>query len=185
VIFGDGSQTLRKLASGGSITTLTLVDDTGASFPFQWATALVANAQGQLYFTDGWRVFKVVVQGTQGTVSLVAGGNPNLSGSIDGDALTQASFSSIYDMTLDAAGNLYVMDDLLLRQITPQGQVRTLAGKAGTNALLDGVGTGASFNDIPYGDSLTATPGGEVYVLDSGFLRKVEAVKAPSTPAKN
>jgi len=183
VFIADGRQKLRKLASDGAIATLTLVDETGAPFPLTDWVAMVVDAKGQLYAANSQRVFKVVVQGTQGTLIRVAGSGAT--GVADGDALTAATFSSIYNLSLDAAGNLYVSDYNLLRQITPQGQVRTLAGNQTSPAMADGVGTGAGFGDILRRSGLTATPGGELYVVDSGFLRKVEAVKAPSTPAKN
>jgi sugar lactone lactonase YvrE len=183
VFIADGRQKLRKLASDGAIATLTLVDETGAPFPLTDWVAMVVDAKGQLYAANSQRVFKVVVQGTQGTLIRVAGSGAT--GVADGDALTAATFSSIYNLSLDAAGNLYVSDYNLLRQITPQGQVRTLAGNQTSPAMADGVGTGAGFGDILRRTGLTVTPGGELYVVDSGFLRKVEAVKAPSTPAKN
>jgi hypothetical protein len=44
------------------------------------------------------------------------------------------------------------------------------------------VGASARFGLVVAG-GIAATPGGEVYLVDSGFLRKVEAVKAPSTLA--
>jgi sugar lactone lactonase YvrE len=169
---------LRKLASDGSISTLTLVDANGAAFPATYWTALVVDAQGRLYASSSNQVFKVVVQGTQGTVSRVAGSNSF--GNADGDALTQATFHSINNLTLDAAGNLYVMDDSsLLRQITPAGQVLTLAGGGGNGDAVDGIGAGVGFRSLVTG-GLAVTPGGTLYVVDSGKLRKVEAVKAPN-----
>ncbi len=181
---------VRHVARDGAITTLSLVDGNGATFTP--GPGITVDAQGKLYVANASysQLFKVTVQGVQGTVALVAGqegARPTIGA--DGDALTQATFSGAYGLAADPAGNLYVMDYSSngiprLRQITPNGQVRTLAGGSSVRIPLDGVGANAEFAFVNAG-GIAATPGGEVYVVDNGFLRKVEAVKAPSAPAKN
>jgi sugar lactone lactonase YvrE len=75
-----------------------------------------------------------------------------------------ASFSSAYGIAIDAAGNLYVSDknDYLIRKITSDGVVTTLAG-SGTYGTADGTGTTASFSE-PVG--ITVDVAGNVYVTD-------------------
>jgi sugar lactone lactonase YvrE len=180
---------VRHVTRDGAIATLTLVDGNGATFTP--GPGITVDSQGKLYVANASysQVFKVTVQGTQGTVALVAGTGGTVSGAgADGDALTQATFATAYGLTADTAGNVYVMDYsrgsfvARLRQITPSGQVHTLAGGGGNRELVDGVGASARFGLVVAG-GIAATPGGEVYLVDSGFLRKVEAVKAPSTLA--
>lgn len=183
VFFIEPGGVMRKLDSSGAITTLNLVDSNSNAFPTTSWAALAIGTQGEIYASTGNRVFKVVVQGRQGTVTLVAG-NGGV-GVTDGDALTQANFNGALAMGVDAAGNLYTADNYvnggLVRQITPAGQVRTLAGGRNSNVSdrLDGLGGGARFGTI-YTGALAVSSGGEVYVIDSSYLRKVEAVKAPA-----
>ncbi len=166
-------QKLRKLGKDGAISTLTLFNADGTPFPSWDGLGIYCDAAGQLYIATGRQVFKVAVQGTRGTATLVAG-NAALSGADDGDALNRATFSGVYGMSRDVAGNLYVTDGTLVRMITPGGQVRTLAGNNNQGQSADGLGSGATFGWI---SRITVTPGGEVYVVDGNFLRKVEAIK--------
>jgi hypothetical protein len=172
-VYFTESQKLRRLAKDGAISTLTLVNADETPFPMVKGMGIHCDAAGQLYVATGRQVFKVAVQGATGTATLVAG-NAALSGSDDGDALTQATFSGANGLSSDAAGNLYVADGSLLRMISPGGRVRTLAGNTNEGQRADGLGTDAKFGGM---NRITVTPGGEVYVVDGRFLRKVEAIK--------
>ena len=72
-------------------------------------------------------------------------------------------------MALDSTGNLYVGDtergteNGTIRKITPEGQVTTLAGKAGTIGSTDGMGSIARFSG-PFGVAVDSA--GIVYVAD-------------------
>jgi hypothetical protein len=48
VILGEGDQKLPTLANDGSISKLTMVDDTCAPFLFDSVVGMVFNAQGHL-----------------------------------------------------------------------------------------------------------------------------------------
>jgi len=87
-------------------------------------------------------------------------------GSVDG-AGTAARFDLPDDVAVDRAGNLYVadVDNFTVRKIAPDGDVTTLAGKAGVRGSADGIGTSARF----YFPLAVAVDGaGNVYVVDSG-----------------
>lgn len=77
-------------------------------------------------------------------------------------------------MTVDATGNLYISDvgNETIRKITPQGQVRTLAGVPGMGGTTDGSGYGGRFK-YPWG--LAVDGDGNVYVGDivAHTIRKV------------
>jgi sugar lactone lactonase YvrE len=98
------------------------------------------------------------------TLQLVAGALGG-SGNVDGDRTT-ARFHSPQDVVPDAAGNLYVADQMnaTIRKITPAGVVTTVAGSAGQLGTADGVGAAARFY---YPSSLAVDPAGNIYVNDS------------------
>jgi hypothetical protein len=72
-------------------------------------------------------------------------------------------------VALDGGGNLYVEDrqSEVIRKITPEGVVTTLAGLADNGGTSDGVGSDAMFND---GYGVAADSAGNIYVADTGNL---------------
>ncbi len=85
-------------------------------------------------------------------------------GNLDGAALA-ARFNAPQGVARDAAGNLYVADqgNFTVRKISPAGVVTTLAGQAGVEGSVDGVGSAARFAG-PYGVAVDSA--GSVYVAD-------------------
>ena len=74
----------------------------------------------------------------------------------------------------DETGNVYVADihNCLIRKITPDGTVSTLAGALGVNENLDGMGASAHVSNMVYGMDCDAE--GNVWFVDTGswLLRK-------------
>ncbi len=106
------------------------------------------------------------------------------SGSADGTG-TSASFHNPEDVETDDDGNIYVADayNCIVRKITPEGVVTTLAG-ARRIGISDGTGTEAMFN----------TPGGldvdffgNIYVADffNHNIRKITSSGVVTTVAGN
>ena len=96
-----------------------------------------------------------------------------LAGSTQGyanDIGTSAMFNNPYDVVVDAAGNIFVVDygNFRIRKINPSGSVTTFAGS--TQGYADGVGTAAKFNYI-YGIAIDIS--GNLYVTDAGKIRKI------------
>jgi sugar lactone lactonase YvrE len=165
------SQCVRKVViATGVVTTLAgngmagYVDGTGMEAEFTFPRGITVDAAGNLYVAEyfGHHIRKIT---PAGVVTTVAGtGDQDY---VDGPAAT-ARFAFPASLTVDAAGNLYVVDagNRCIRQITPAGEVTTLAG--GTRGYLDGPALTAMF-DGP--ESIAITSDGIIYVSDRGLPR--------------
>jgi len=98
-----------------------------------------------------------------GQASTVAGNG--IAGYVDGSA-NKAQFSGPIGIAVDAHGNIYVADSYndRIRQITPSGQVSTVAGQ-GTPGYADGDRNAALF-DTPSG--IVVANDGSLIVADTG-----------------
>jgi len=174
----SSNHTIRKIASGGVVTTLAgapgragYVDATGLSAEFNQPYGIAIGGSGNLYVTElGNNTIRMVTPG--GVVTTVAGtsGSP---GSVDGTG-TSARFNQPIGIAIDASGNLYVADSSnnTIRKIASGGAVTTLAGSPGSAGTADGTGSAARFHS-PRGVATDAA--GNIYVADSESctIRKV------------
>ena len=111
--------------------------------------------------------------GASSSLALFAGDMQG-SGSDDGVGAS-ARFNAPQGIATDSAGNVYVADTFnsLIRKITPEGVVSTLAGAAGmpgSSDSTDGTGATARFN-FPH--SLGTDRAGNVYVPETYTIRKI------------
>ena len=115
-------------------------------------------------------------------VSTVAGSTTG--GGHADDQGAAARFSYPVGLAVDAAGTVYVGDQTnhVIRKITRDNRVSTLAGLAMRAGAADGQGTSARFNN-PMGVAVDAA--GNVYVADRGnhAIRKITPSGAVSTLA--
>ncbi|MBO0936653.1 hypothetical protein J2I47_08870 [Fibrella sp. HMF5335] len=133
---------------------------------------IAADDAGTLYITE-YKSSIVRKIDKNGTVSLLAG-QPMTTGYADGPG-NQALFNRPHGLTVDKVGTVYVCDmkNHLIRTISPDGRVGTLAGKAGVSGTADGVSDQARFNQ-PEGVAVNSR--GEVFVTDTYnyTIRKID-----------
>lgn len=95
-----------------------------------------------------------------------------------------ARFYSPQGVTTDSAGNVFIVDEgnHLIRKMTADGVVTTLAGKPGEPGSADGTGAEARF-DSPQG--IVADAAGNLYVTDTGnhTIRKITPAGVVTTLA--
>lgn len=103
-----------------------------------------------------------------GSLSLIAGSTGGHGYVLDGTGAA-ARFSGPGPLTVDSAGNVYVIDDTTVRKITPQGVVTTLAGTPGLSGGTDGVGPAARFY---FPNAIAVDLEGNVFVRDFD-IRKI------------
>jgi sugar lactone lactonase YvrE len=132
----------------------------------------VARApSGDVYVADSMMhtIRRISLAGDVATLA----GRPGTPGDADG-AAGDARFNQPTGLAVDSAGVLYVADtgNNLIRRVTADGQVSTVAGIFGVSGSRDGLGGEALFN-APSG--LAVDESGNLYVADTGnsTVRKI------------
>ncbi len=172
VIVADMSNnTIRKITPAGVVSTLAgraglsgHADGPGSQARFNCPYGVAVDAEGTVYVSDsGNHAIRLI--SPDGMVSTLAG-LPGYPGSTDGTG-DAARFWNPQGLAVDSEGTVYVADtgNQTIRKITPEGEVTTLAGLAGTSGTNDLPGLDARF-DSPGGIAVDAD--GNLYVADTG-----------------
>ncbi len=169
------NERIRKITAAGVVSTLAgsngygLTDGPGSSAQFHFPNGIAVDASGNVYVSDSqnYAVRKIT---PDGTVSTLAGDGTQ--GYKDGPGAT-AEFEYPYGVAVDASGNVYEVDeeDDRVREITPAGDVSTLAGN-GNQGLVNGA-TGSAEFDLE-GIAVDAS-GKNIFIADAGnnVVRKI------------
>jgi DNA-binding beta-propeller fold protein YncE len=116
----------------------------------------------------------------QGRVTTLAG-VPGRAGHLDAPVARDALFQDPQGLAVDEAGNILVADrgNHVIRKISAEGAVTTLAGLPGSPGALDGAGPGARFAGLR-GLALSVNLPGRafynLYVVDGHSVRRVTPV---------
>jgi PKD repeat protein len=167
-------------------------DATGSQAAFR-APSDVICTNGDAYVVDSEnhsirKVAKFTATGNGQIVTTFVGEKPkNLingqgaSGYQDGSGFN-ARFDTPKGITMDAAGNFYVTDNLnfCIRKITPAGAVTTLSGNAGQDGEVDGTGSTSRFGG-PWG--IAMYDANHVVITDNWntSVRKVNIISGKTT----
>lgn len=179
---------IRKITPAGVVTTIAggvefsnagSTDGTGREARFALPYDVAADASGNLYVADGNN--HTIRKITGDSVVTTFAGKAPVRVQVDGGRL-QARFSAIRDMTMDAAGNIFMIDGHMIRKLSAAGVVTTVAGvePSGAAEYVDGSAAVARFQD-PRG--LAIDVAGNVFVVEGSAhtLRKVAPDGAVST----
>jgi sugar lactone lactonase YvrE len=164
-IHANGVATFAGTGAGSS------QDGPGPSATFAYPLDVASDRRGNLYVADFFN-YKIRKITPEGQVTTLAGAGTE--GSADGPGAT-ATFAAPVQLTVDADGFVYVAETVgIIRRVSPEGFVTTIAGKAGVRGTADGVGDAARFN-VPSG--IAVDEQGTVYVSDSAnkTIRKLVA----------
>jgi gliding motility-associated-like protein len=161
------NQRIRKITPAGDVSTLAgkfigAGDGSGEAASFYNPQGIAIDAAGNLYVADTFNNLIRKISPAGDVITLAGSGSP---GNANGTG-TAASFNTPQNLTLDAAGNVYVTDlgNNLIRKITPLGDVSPYAGN-GFPGGINGPALLASFNK-PGG--IVADDIGDLFVSDFG-----------------
>jgi DNA-binding beta-propeller fold protein YncE len=194
-IFDSHNNAIRKVDTNGIISTVAgngtkgYSGDGGPATSAQLDTnpygGAAVDMAGNLYIAD---INNMVVRhvGTNGIISTVAGNGVKGYSGDDGPATSAQLFEPI-GVTLDAAGNLYIADDInnRIRKLGTNGIITTVAGNGTPSYSGDG---GPATNAALYSPAgLAFDAVGNLYIADSGnnAIRKLATNGVISTVAGN
>ncbi|WP_269532115.1 hypothetical protein [Chitinimonas sp. BJYL2] len=195
LIADHGLYAIRQLDKLGQVTTIAgptpaygHLDGQAQLAHFRSPSNLVRASNGDVYVGDGNVIRKIAANGTVTTLA----GSPGSNAVRDGNG-PQASFVSISAMALAPSGTLVVADNRLIRTVSPEGVVTTLAGNNAapicSSLGQDGLGSSAAFGSFIA--SLTVDKAGVIYasefLVDCGIIgiRAVGNVIRKITPDGN
>lgn len=205
-VFVDGSgnlyiadannQRVRMVDPSGVITTVAggsgwgFSGDGGpaTSAQLSYVTGICLDASGNLYIADNQNHRIRRVDAATKTITTVAGnGVPGYSG--DGGTATAASLNSPTGVSVDASGNLYIVDtqNNRIRKVNTSGVISTVAGGGAAGWPTFGDGGPATGASLSYPQGVFADGGGNLYIAESSYsrVRKVNASGIISTVAGN
>ncbi len=185
IYFADtGNDRLRKVDPSGNITTVAggagfdaPIGDGGPATQasLNFPQSVHVDGAGNIYTVGRNRVRKV---DPSGTISTVAGGDVG-----DGRPATETNLRTPYGISVDGGGNLYIADfsNYLIRKVDPSGTISTVAGDGGfAFTVEEGLATDVSLNNPV---DVFADGSGNLYIVEGGRIRKVDASGAISTIA--
>lgn len=181
-----GGCMVRKISTDGIVSTIAgsgiqgYRDGDAATAQFGNPKGIAVDASGIIYVADcGNHCIRKIEP--SGTVSTFAGNGQK--GFVDGPA-TEARFDYPEGLSIDAKGNLYVADEnnLVIRKITPSGEVSVYAGSGSSSLDVDGDRLSASFD---YPDDVAVGQNGELFVANRYAVRKISPDGYVSTYAGN
>ncbi|RJG05442.1 hypothetical protein D3870_04865 [Noviherbaspirillum cavernae] len=164
---------LKRITPAGEVSTLATQmqvcgpSDTDPNIARYCAIdSLALDNEGNVFFADDFTLKK---WSASGKLTVVAGGGTDTSANTSALAL---KLGRVAGLLVDPSGNIYVSegDNFVVRRISPNGQVTTIAGKYQTRGFADGQGADVLF----FGPGpMTFDPSGNIYILDVGKIPAV------------
>jgi hypothetical protein len=174
---------VRKINTSGIISTYAGNGTSGSSGDLGPATSAQLNSPASVFLDGNGNLFigdlggmKVRKVNSLGIISTFAGNGSAASGG-DGMAATSAQLLYPYDVTADAAGNVYICEsgNNKIRKVNTSGIMSTFAGVGGFVGGYDGDGGPAINAHLYHPSSIAIDAAGDIYIGDyeNNAIRKV------------
>ncbi|MGD9044407.1 MAG: Ig-like domain-containing protein [Desulfobacterales bacterium] len=142
-------------------------------------TDVYLDDEGNLYIAERYRGVRKV--DPSGIISTVAGGGAW--GTIgDGGPATEAHLYGVEEITMDSAGNLYIVESWnnSVRKVDNHGVITTVAGLNNNSGGYSGDGIFATLAQLNSPTDVLIDPAGNIFIADmfNGRVRKVSAATA-------
>ena len=158
------NSTIRKVTADGNVTTFAgvagvigSIDGNGTNAQFNAPQGIAVDSSGFVYVADTGNstIRKISPSGDVSTLAGVAG----YANVFDGIG-TNAQFNHPQALAVDNGGQLYIADtwNYTIRKITVDGNVTTLAGRAGYSGSVDGATNGHDSAEMVALRSIQAVP---------------------------
>jgi hypothetical protein len=143
---------------------------------FYYPFSMVMDAAENIYLSDDFTVIRRI-SASDGTITRSAGNYNTYGYDGEGGAALNASINTFARLALDSKGNMYLTDNTLhaLRKIAADGTIHTIAGNSSVYSQYGGDGgpaVNATFSSL---DALAVDVNDNIYILDSGRIRKIAA----------
>lgn len=179
------SHTVRKITPRGVVTTLAGLagargtnDGVGSAARFSSPYGIAVDRNTNVFVADTFNntIRKIAPDGTVTTFA----GAARVRGTNDGMG-SAARFDGPFGLMIDSATNLLVADlgNGLVRRISPNGLVTTLAGRAGYSGSTDGTGADAEFYSPR---AVTVDRANAIYVAGANHTIRKGTVAGPDQP---
>ncbi len=188
-----GNNRIRKIASGGNISTvagngvLSYSGDGGAANKAQLNNpgAVAVDSAGNIYVAD--TANNAVRQITSKGIITTFAGTGTAGSSGDGSAANKAQLNAPEGVAVDASGNVYIADsgNLKIRVVSANGNISTFAGSGSPGYGGDGGAATAATFYLP--SAVAADASGNVYIADyeASVVRRVAPGGTIATVAGN
>lgn len=164
---GPGLQhPIRKITPAGVVSTLTNIFQPAVS-----PAGLAFDSNGNLFVAEEYQRPRIWQIEPSGSFGIFAGSTNGFPGYMDGSR-DNARFTAPWGVAVDGLDNIIVADreSNIIRKISPNGVVSTMAGRGGSTGSTDGAASEARFY-WPW--SVAFDSAGALYVADgNGTIRK-------------
>lgn len=178
VVADSQNYRIRRIDSFGTITTIIGTGvpgelgegDAGTAAQIGYVTGLAIDAAGNIYFSDGPYIRRL---SASGMVQRIAGNGSGTSSGDGGPALSATLAMAGY-VTVDGAGNVYCNDNGLIRKISGDGTISTVAGSTtASGPLQDGMlATSGYLRSVT---ALASDVAGDLFIGAGGMIRRADA----------